>query len=377
MVSHKGEIIDFEEVAAILCEEDPAIRSVQLAPDGVVTCVYPEEGNEGACLDLFVNPLTKEEAELARDTDQIITSGPYELVQGGTGLVVRNPIFLEEENGQKTFWGFSIVILNVPEIFDIAEMDLFDSQEYYFRLWRYLSDSGEVQVIAENTDKELKNAIQEEFSVTNSEWYLDIAPQNKWVFRPLLYILIGTSTIIMLLTLQVLSSHLTVLEQKEELIRQNNTDGLTGTKNGRFFMSSIRQIAADHTACAIFYLDLNSFKEINDQYGHDEGDKILIEVAKRIESCVRDTDIVARIGGDEFTVIIMTEETEEYCLDLQERIKQKVAEPYVMQGVTFYPSISAGFARYPSDSEEIEKVMRTADQKMYKDKRKIKGTEDR
>ena len=147
---------------------------------------------------------------------------------------------------------------------------------------------------------------------------------------------------------------------------------LTSIRNGRFFMDRLREFEAAGAPCSIFYLDLNCFKQINDNYGHDEGDKILIEVAKRIESCIRDTDIAARIGGDEFTVTVGTEETEEYCTALQERLKQSVAQPYTINEKVFYPSISIGFARYPFDADQIEKVMRIADQRMYEEKRRFK-----
>lgn len=371
VMTHKGEVVDFDEVAAFLFEEDSAIRSLQLAPDGVVTYVYPLEGNEGAFIDLFADPDRRADAELARDTDEVVLSGPFELAQGGMGLVARNPIYLED-GGQRSFWGFSIVILGVPEIFDISNMELFNSQDYYYRLWRNLPGSDERQVIAENTDSSLDNAIQQDITVANAVWHLDIAPQGKWVSRPLLVILIGTCSIIITLSMIALSSHLTVLEQREELIRQNNTDVLTGIRNTRFFMRRIRKMASEHKPCAIFYLDLNSFKEINDNYGHDEGDKILVEVARRIQSCIRDEDIAARIGGDEFTVTVVTDESEEYCANLQEQITQCVAKPYMIDGMTFYPSVSIGFARYPYDSAEIEKVMRIADQRMYAQKRQLR-----
>lgn len=372
VISHGGEVTDFEEVASFLCEEDPVIRSIQLAPDGVVTDVYPLEGNENAFLDLFADPDRREDAELARDTDEIILSGPFELTQGGMGLVARNPVYLTGEDGKRTFWGFCIVVLDVPDIFEIANLELLESKEYYYRLWSRLPNSDEILVIAENTDSGLSNAIQQDITVSNAVWHLDIAPKGRWVYRPLLFLLISTSTVIIILSMSALSSHLTVLEQREELIRQNNTDGLTGIKNGRFFMRKIREFSAERNPCSIFYIDLNKFKEINDNYGHDEGDKILMEVAKRIESCFRETDIVARIGGDEFTAIVVTEETEAYCRSLQEKIRQSVAQSYTIEDTTFHPSVSVGFASYPVDSEEIEKVMRIADKRMYEEKHNYK-----
>ncbi|MDB2010708.1 CHASE domain-containing protein [[Clostridium] symbiosum] len=88
-----------------LYEHAPAIRSLQLAPDGIVTYVYPLEGNENAFGSLFDHPERRAEAEYARDTGKMTLSGPYGLSQGGLGLVARKPIYLDNEGREHTFWG--------------------------------------------------------------------------------------------------------------------------------------------------------------------------------------------------------------------------------------------------------------------------------
>lgn len=373
IIRHDGEIVDFEGIASFLCNEDPVIQSVQLAPNGVVTHVYPLEGNENAFIDLFADPVRHVDAQKARDTGKTILSGPFNLAQGGIGLIARHPIYLTDENGKQFFWGFSIVVLKVPDIFNVANINSLTLHNYNYRLWRHLPDSDDIQVIAENTDDPLNNAIQEIITVSNATWIIDIAPKDKWVSRPLLILMIATCTVIIILSMLALTSYAVVMEQRETLIRQNNTDGLTGIKNGRFFMNRIWKFAAEKSPCAVFYIDLNSFKEINDTYGHDAGDKILTEVARRIETCIRPNDIAARIGGDEFTVIIDADETEEYCEALQQLFKKHTAQPYMLGEIEYHPSISVGFARFPADAEEIEAVMRIADQRMYEDKRRSKA----
>lgn len=372
ILRHDGEIVNFEEIASFLCNDDPVIQSVQLAPNGIVTHVYPLEGNETAFIDLFADPERHVDAQKARDTGKTILSGPFNLAQGGIGLVARHPIYLTDDNGKEYFWGFSIVVLKVPDIFNVANIDSLTLHNYNYRLWRHLPDSDEIQVIAENTNDPLKNAIQEVITVNNASWIIDIAPKDKWVSRPLLFLMIGTCSVIILLSMLALTSYAVVMEQREVLIRQNNTDGLTGIKNGRFFMNRIWKFAAENLPFSIFYIDLNNFKEINDTYGHGAGDKILTEVAKRIETCIRPNDIAARIGGDEFTVIIASDETEEYCAALQQLFKQHAAQPYMLGDTEYHPSISVGFARFPADAGEIEAVMRIADERMYEDKRRSK-----
>lgn len=94
-----------------------SIESVQLAPHGVVTDIYPAEGNEAGKIDLLHDKDRGEISCYARDNHTVITQGPFELKQGDYGIAVRNPVYLNDENGQEYFWGFTIVILRVPEIF--------------------------------------------------------------------------------------------------------------------------------------------------------------------------------------------------------------------------------------------------------------------
>lgn len=376
VMGKKGVVDNFEEIAAYLYKDDPALRSIQLAPDGVVTYIYPaSDADMTAYVDLFADPERSPDAIKARDTGEIVVSGPVNLYQGGVGLIVRNPIYLENERGEREFWGFGVVIFNVPDVLNVANLELLTGCNYYYRLWRY-DEHGEVQVILENTNDPISNSARDELTVPNGTWYIDLAPQDKWVPRKWIASQIGVYLVIEILIMVALSAHLTIREQKtelqrrsEELIHQNNTDGLTGIKNGRFFMRTLRTMEAAKTPFAVFYLDLDKFKSINDLYGHDNGDKYLKEVAKRIERCIRSDDVAARIGGDEFAIIIMSEVSEERCIQLGEEIKKHVAEPLELNGVTLNPKISAGFARYPADASELERILRIADQDMYADKR--------
>ena len=97
-----------------------SVESVQLAPAGIVTDIYPADGNEAGKIDLIHDTERGEISIYARDHHTIVTQGPFELKQGGYGIAVRNPIYLKDENGQEYFWGFTIVILRVPDIFSDA-----------------------------------------------------------------------------------------------------------------------------------------------------------------------------------------------------------------------------------------------------------------
>ena len=115
LISEDGEIRQFETIAGNLMSD--SIESVQLAPNGVVTDIYPANGNEAGKIDLIHDKDRGKISCYARDNHTIITQGPFKLKQGEYGIAVRNPVYLKDKNGHEYFWGFTIVILRVPDIF--------------------------------------------------------------------------------------------------------------------------------------------------------------------------------------------------------------------------------------------------------------------
>ena len=115
MISENGEINQFDTIAGNLISD--SVESIQFAPEGVVTDIYPAEGNEAGKIDLLHDKDRSRISCYAKDNHTIITQGPFELKQGSYGIAVRNPVYLKDKNGQEYFWGFTIVILRVPDIF--------------------------------------------------------------------------------------------------------------------------------------------------------------------------------------------------------------------------------------------------------------------
>ncbi|MEW4413249.1 sensor domain-containing diguanylate cyclase [Clostridium sp. AN503] len=365
VVNNHGTVTDFEMIAERLYDDDPAIRCLQLAPDGIVTYVYPLEGNESAFGSLFDHPDRKEDAGYARDTGRMTLSGPYELSQGGTGLVARNPIYLEDGQNGTAFWGFSVAVLNVPEIFNKAELETLSSRGYFYQIFKIRPENGEIQVITSNTDRDMPDAIKGAITVPNGTWYLNLRPKSGWVSWK--NIVMESMIALILNTLFVLLAYggLTILEQKRKMTELANTDSLTGLYNVRFFMATIKQLYECRQAFGVFYLDLNKFKEVNDQYGHDMGDRLLVEVAARIEGCLKKDDILFRIGGDEFSIIVAGTNPSTYYHALTERIVEQISTPFTVSDIVLYPGISCGYSRYPEDQSDIEKLIQEADRNMY------------
>ncbi|WP_434693135.1 diguanylate cyclase domain-containing protein [Hungatella sp. SB206] len=365
IVNNHGTVTDFEMIAERLYENDPAIRCLQLAPDGNVTYVYPLEGNESAFGSLFDHPDRRSEAMYARDTGKMTLAGPYELSQGGLGLVARNPIYLENRHQEGTFWGFSVVVLNVPEIFNKAELESLSDQGYSYRIYRVRPENEEVQIISSNTESDMQDAVEGEITVPNGTWYLSLRPKIGWVSWKNIVLESMVALILNTLLLLLTYGGLTIVQQKKKMTELANTDPLTGLYNVRYFMTTIKQLYECRQSFGVLYLDLNKFKEVNDQYGHDTGDKLLVEVAARIGDCLKKEDILFRIGGDEFCIVVMDTNSGDFYDALIRRIVERISRPYAVADIVLYPGISCGYSRFPEDQSDIEKLIQEADRNMY------------
>lgn len=156
--------------------------------------------------------------------------------------------------------------------------------------------------------------------------------------------------------------------QQHELENLANTDALTGLFNKRYFEKMMEIRDDKKTPYALFYMDLDLFKPVNDTYGHEMGDKVLKEVAKRLLMCIRSNDYAFRIGGDEFMLIIKGNLDAQICEKRIERIKKLIGEPYEFDGYTIKIGISCGSAVYPDDAGCASDIQKIADKRMYADK---------
>jgi len=161
-------------------------------------------------------------------------------------------------------------------------------------------------------------------------------------------------------------------KQQERLSLMAHYDVLTGLPNRVLFADRFQQaVVHSHRTgnqLAVCFLDLDDFKPVNDQYGHEAGDKLLVEVANRITANIREEDTVSRQGGDEFTLLLNDIDSYEHCERTLERIHQALAEPYIIDEYSHEITASSGVTLYPSDKGDIDTLLRHADQAMYKAK---------
>ncbi|MEI7867916.1 MAG: EAL domain-containing protein [Candidatus Methylumidiphilus sp.] len=169
-----------------------------------------------------------------------------------------------------------------------------------------------------------------------------------------------------------LAAVLDITEKKQSeaiILQQANFDPLTGLPNRRMFIDRLRQaIQKSHRAdnkLALMFLDLDHFKDINDTLGHDIGDELLKETTQRLQTCIRETDTLARPGGDEFT-LVMDELDDPKSVDrVAQCILHCMSEPFQLKGEHCYVSFSIGIALYPDDATDLDGLLKKADQAMY------------
>ena len=163
---------------------------------------------------------------------------------------------------------------------------------------------------------------------------------------------------------------------EKKLSHMATHDGLTSLPNRIHFHTNINQaihMAKRHNyKLAVLFLDLDKFKEINDSLGHEAGDQLLKEVAKRLKECIREEDTVARLGGDEFAIILTEIKNNKDILNIVRKILHKISEQFHIGKKIIMPSTSIGISIYPDHGEDGDTLLNFADRAMYSAKQKEK-----
>lgn len=163
-----------------------------------------------------------------------------------------------------------------------------------------------------------------------------------------------------------------LISTRETLRVQATHDPLTNLPNRLLFSDRLTQRLADarrqKQALAVMYLDLDRFKIINDTLGHNLGDLLLKEVAQRLLHCLRDSDTLARMGGDEFTIILTNIESTDNATIVAEKVLDSLSGPFFLAGRELFISASIGISLYPSDGTDVETLVKNADTAMYRAK---------
>ena len=198
-----GENLDedtFSELAEKIPNEDGVIKAFELAPDGIVTDIYPKQGNESAFgLDMLLEHERKKDAVLARESGKYTLGGPYQLKQGGTGALLFNPVYQENNSEKGEFWGFVILVIDWNRFIAEINLDYLSDADFCYRIWTYDRDGSNRTILAESQGDMPDNILTVECKVPNNTWYFDIIPSKGWIPRSYWIMCIFTSYVFSLL----------------------------------------------------------------------------------------------------------------------------------------------------------------------------------
>ena len=179
---HQMDSKEFQALSQMISDDSQIIKAIEQAPDGVVKDIYPLKGNEAAFgIDMLNSPARKYEANLAMKSGQYTIAGPYELNQGGLGSLLFEPIYITDKSGEKSFWGFSILVLDWNRFIEELELDKLTDASYCYQMWKKDGNSGKKTIIAQGGDAIHKGAVQISCKVPNDTWYFEIIPHTGWV----------------------------------------------------------------------------------------------------------------------------------------------------------------------------------------------------
>lgn len=355
------QFLKFHEIASDLMND--SIQSIQLAPDGVVTEIYPEEGNDTGKIDLFHDASRGAYARYAMEHNLTILQGPFELKQGGSGIAIRNPVYLEK-NGKQEFWGFTIAIIRVPEIFTDSLGALKDFG-YEYRLLKTIAPwSGEYTDVYQSGTK-LTDPVSYSFSACGDTWQLQVMPSGGWGQKGPDSIAQKAGIVILLLITGLSYAVIALEDQRRSLKRLSITDNLTDVYNRSGFDQMLDRHLKKHlnAPCVVAELDIDDFKFINDMYGHASGDQALQNLTSGMKAFFPKNTIIGRNGGDEFCLLLPGQTAEAVQSCFQDFTESRQAFTY--EGIRHPFTISLGFAEYPAQAQTRKRLMQCADTALY------------
>lgn len=371
VIQSNGQVKDFARVAAIIMD-DPAMLNIILAPGGVVSHVYPYAGNEAVLhYNLLGAGAGNKEAMLAKERGQLVFGGPFNLVQGGQALVGRLPVWLGSPEKGRTFWGLVSVTLKYPQVLRGIGLEALETQGLAYEIWRVSPDDNQRQIIASSDYAYNRDArfVERRISILNSEWYFRILPLRHWYEYLQNWALIIMGLGVSLLAGVLVQSNCNLQAVKCELENMVLTDSLTGLLNRKGMLRKLESLIAAQSEFRLFYLDLNHFKHINDTYGHNLGDYVLISFSQKLGRHLGPESIFARISGDEFVLILPGEQSCEDLAEVWRNIDREFEAPmFKGQRGDVRLTFSRGMAVFPEHGLTVDDLLFYADKQMYEEK---------
>lgn len=357
----------FKVGARHLLPENDAIRTFQIAPNAIITDSYPLAGNEEAIgRKLLHDERRAKGAYAAIRSGRALVIGPVRLAQDNSlAFIVRMPVY---QNG-KDFWGFVSAVLTLDKLKENLRQPLRLVEGIRYRLVGFDPDNNMQNTMLESDIPPSPESEVYSLSVEGTSWRLYIECLDEGH----LLVTISVYGFAFFLSLLVFFRERLIYEKRkklhllnEALLRESTTDSLTGLQNRSAFTATFTSgVLEAGEVHSIAYLDIDSFKKINDTYGHKVGDCVLRTFSAKVSSLLREKDYFARWGGEEF-VILMPSTSGIEAKTLCDTIVKTVADTVMTcPPVGLQITVSIGIASFFACENILDDVLSRADAALY------------
>jgi diguanylate cyclase len=343
------------------------VRNLAVAVNYKLTYVYPEKGNEQIIgIDYREVASQWPKVKLAIDSHEGVLDGPLDLIQGGNGMIYRFPIFVDGD-----YWGIMSTVIDTHSFLQAAFQHV-QHPQFAFAI-RTVEQKrvfyGDAALFNQ------KSIYIQQSEVPNGKWEWAIENKNS---HDLPSRGLGVALSI-LLSLLVGGVAYFFAQERYYLSEGALMDSLTGLPNRRLLESRLNyahsEAKRDHKRFGLMALDVDHFKAINDQYGHDVGDEVIKAVAARLKSNMRDMDTVSRLGGDEFVIVVKDQMSEQGLVRVATKLRDIFSVPMLINDREIAVHLSIGLTLYdPASDVTLKQLLKQADMALYQAKHSGRNT---
>jgi len=338
-------------------------------------------------MNLEANELFRGSLLESMKTNKPAASVPFKLIEGPRAYLLHQPVINQEPGQITTDASFAMLVVRADSLIDKDDLERtgfvttlyhenFNRKEKEGHLYHYKGpekSSLEKLLFPLLFDERRIDSGIEKF-ILYRKMQMGWGDINWWLILVVFIVGLTSFWVLMFYAREYHTAAMKNLEATNRLFFRANHDSLTGLANKNLLDDRLKHALAqarrNRSQLAIFFLDLNDFKVLNDKFGHNFGDKVLKRVSERLRACIREEDTLARRSGDEFLVLVENLENNKEIDVITKKICNAFEQKFSVDSVEFEVGISIGTAIYPDQAESREALLQVADESMYEDKQR-------